>query len=349
MKHSFLILCFLIFIINRACTDIELPFIFSIDDIMMTELKFLDNNNEKSRLITIDLQNDKSLINRNTNQSISDEIINISNKVFKFSYNTCEKWHEQRLSFIYGLNNTSFVNQLKEQKIIKQSQFSFYPIKGDINYKGIIYFDKLNPSLISNKKAKFCEVVNNQWACLLQTITFNNYEYSINDIIQFDTKMFPMVIPYDIYSTLTTKYNLNKCISITVYFDYESKVCKCKDIYTIVQQISLKIDNYHFSFNSSELFIKINDECYFMVFSKKKNIKWVFGTYFLLKYVSTFDNEKKLIVFYEDDISTNNWPFIVLIITLCILMFGITFLLSINSFCICKKDTVLSNETNTQI
>lgn len=317
------VIAFIILLIKKTiCSDIELPFSFSNDDIMMTELTFSDNY--KSMLIPIDLQSDKSYINRNLNQSASSDIINIGNQFFTFSYNTCQKYQEQSISFAYGLNNTSFVNQLKEQKIINKSTFSFYPLK-DPNYKGIIYFSKLNQSLISNKNKKSCSVRNNKWACLLQTISFNNNEYQVNDIIQFDTKMFPMIIPYDIFSILITKYALNKCTSIKVYFDYESKVCKCKDINNIIEKISLKIDNNLFSFNTSSLFINIHDDCYFMLFSKKDNVQWTFGTAFMLKFITTFDNENKEIIFYDDYIhKNNNFSYIFLITTTIILLFGLT-------------------------
>ena len=65
--------------------------------------------------------------------------------------------------------------------------------------------------------------------------------------------------------------------------------------------------NMTFTFNADELFYKFKGKLYFLIyFTNSYRIEWIFGKPFLKKYITVFDQDKKLIGFYENIIEKGN-------------------------------------------
>ena len=124
-------------------------------------------------------------------------------------------------------------------------------------------------------------------------------------------------------------------------FDYDIFVCEnnIKTKFNLFPEISLYYANfdYNFTFNYEDLFMFRNNKYYFkIVFLEGISNLWRFGLPFFLKYRLVFNQDKKQIGFYDDNIKiakdTNNynnsilkniWFWIILAIVFVVIIIGI--------------------------
>lgn len=208
------------------------------------------------------------------------------------------------------ISKHSLYNQLYEQGIIQYRSFIFIYNKNNL---GDIYFEGV-PSEYTQYKSKFkCEIINAsyKWGCLLHKITItsvtaNNVVFHIDDLISFQADERFMLVPESFMNELNklffTEYiQQEKCVSFKVFNQYTSIQCK-EDVVHLFPNISLYIGEFAMRLTYKEVF----DEKYgvgnFKLYTCKGNEKWMFGGYFLMKYVTYFDYERKEISVYTNDI-----------------------------------------------
>ena len=91
-------------------------------------------------------------------------------------------------------------------------------------------------------------------------------------------------------------------MNIYYYCDDDINLDKFKTLKFFIKDVNLT-----FEFNSKDLFYKSGNQIYFLIyFNDKKNVDWILGEPFLKKYLIGFDQDKKIILFLNDNFEKNN-------------------------------------------
>ena len=91
-------------------------------------------------------------------------------------------------------------------------------------------------------------------------------------------------------------------MNIYYYCDDDINLDKFKTLKFFIKDVNLT-----FEFNSKDLFYKNGNQIYFLIyFNDKKNVDWILGEPFLKKYLIGFDQDKKIILFLNDNFEKNN-------------------------------------------
>ena len=283
--------------------------------------------------------NDKKINNMNFFLSIDiDPQISKTTKAGMIGLNERYKKHKKEAL----LKNKNFINQLKEKKIISSYSFYFqyteydkgefiiggYPHEYDKNYNKNNY--------VETKIEHFEE--GSQWQILFDNITYGDksFTYRNKATINLEYGM--------IYSTQDYKANIdknffieqlkiNKCWSKPVTL---SKTSTNNFIYICDKDVNisnvkplkfiLKDINMTFEFDYHDLFELYDDKYYFMVLLRKNENTWNLGKPFFKKYTMVFDQDLKIIGFYNKNKIVPTNPSFIKIIFLFILI-GILILL----------------------
>lgn len=227
-------------------------------------------------------------------------------------------------------NEFSFINQMKENKIINRRIFSVLykdkSITDDPMFDGQILFGLYPHELTSrydDKNLKWVQTKDNTWKINFDTIEFNNEEkLDINDV-EFDIGLNLMVGPEEyrikIYENFLKK-NIDKNICKEEIF-FNKKDNQFYLAYSCIYDLDLenfptlsffnKELNYSIVMDSRQLLCVYKGIVYLKVVFKKKaeNKKWIFGRSFMELYPLVFDVDNKRIGFYKVEIS-NDHPFI---------------------------------------
>ena len=113
-------------------------------------------------------------------------------------------------------------------------------------------------------------------------------------------------------------------------FYYCKNDSKVKDNFKEINFYS-KVLNYTFILNVNDVFVNVNNITYFLVLFEKNKIlnRWVLGKLFIKKYQLIFDQDKKVIDFYCNQIEKSNLFYLILIFLfiICIILILINLLL----------------------
>ena len=205
--------------------------------------------------------------------------------------------------------NDSFISQLKAQNKIDKVIFSIVP---KTNSKGLIYLGGLPEKIAENKSFAICKVIeeNMAWGCQLNSIMFqtknwNINRFPINQYGYFQSSggfvMIPKWFAQYLNETFFNQYLENKkCKYHIPFLNYYNFECNC-DVFDNYLSISFVFDNYHFNFSLSQVVAKYQNRCDLLLYYLEENEdKWVFGSEFLINYISTFDSDNKQIIFYSN-------------------------------------------------
>lgn len=205
--------------------------------------------------------------------------------------------------------NDSFLSQLKAQNKINKMIFSIVP---ETNNKGLIYLGGLPKNITQNKSFAFCQVKEKTmaWGCqlnsiLLQTKNWNINSIPINQYGYFQSSggfvMIPKWFAQYLNETFFNQYLENKKCKYNVPFmDFYNYICNC-EIFDDFLSLSFVFDNYHFNFSLSQVIAKYKNRCDLLLYYLEENEdKWVFGSEFLLNYISTYDSDNRKITFYSN-------------------------------------------------
>ena len=284
-----------------------------------------------------------------------------SNDIFSLAINSKEKKEKEekfnfflstemslKLSGILGLsissvrkdlNEYGFIYQLRNKKLIESRSFFIKYNEKNKNIGELIigkYPHEIYPKEFKENKFKFTRSYINSYK---ESFTFNfDVVYYNNELIQEravssleieknfiqGTAEFGVLITKNFFS----KYvDLNLCKEVKFKLIFYSYICdKNIDLSDFgVLKFILKDANFSFVFEANDVFYEMNNELYFMIFySKLSGNSWSFGKIFFQKYLIVFDQERKIIGFYErnhDNIIIK--PFLIILVICALIIFNI--------------------------
>ena len=245
------------------------------------------------------------------------------------------------------IENTNFIYQLKKRDIIESYGFSFFfDIKNEDKGELIIggypheYNNNFNGRYLKFEKSEIDNSIYS-WSIKFNKISFGNFIISENDLTSFTidyngfigNEIFHNFIFDNLFKNLIDKKECFKNLSeydFKLYFYYCKSDSKVKDNFSDINFYS-KVLNYTFVLNVNDVFLNVNNTIYFLVLFEKNKIlnRWVLGKPFMKKYQLIFDQDKKVIGFYCNQIEKSNFFYIILIFLfiICIILILINLLI----------------------
>ena len=209
--------------------------------------------------------------------------------------------------------NINFLKQLKEKKVISNYTWN---LKYLDNNNGIITFGSF-PHMYNNlflkENLRFTSTSFNEnnldWNIFFDKIIFNNNKEQIifkgSTICELNLERDLIKAPFE-YKFIFIKYifNQSKCeevnVSTNIFYicDKKTKIYKLPSI-----QFKSRDLNFTFEMTYKDLFKEINGKLFFLVyfnkFDKNQFKFWILGKPFIKKYQFIFEQEKRLVGFYQ--------------------------------------------------
>ena len=248
----------------------------------------------------------------------SDIIMIGDNKLYFHFYVPISRKEDHSLTLAYQVEKEefSFVHILKKQKLINKLIYSIFP---NNPYEGNFYFG--TPPTVPNKSTEGkCNIINDKWACsILSGKISDNFIYNTSsnaNITLFQIKEKFVYVPKGFLEFIVRSLNTfnirNKRCEVTSNARKEYYYIYCDDPLLIGNHsISFLIGEYEFTCPLSTYFsISSNSAMSNIMYHKRKCLEmtnntkqecWIFGSDFILKYVSSFDYENNVITFISKD------------------------------------------------
>ena len=209
--------------------------------------------------------------------------------------------------------NINFLKQLKEKKVISNYTWN---LKYLDNNNGIITFGSF-PHMYNNlflkENLRFTSTSFNEnnldWNIFFDKIIFNNNKEQIifkgSTICELNLERDLIKAPFE-YKFIFIKYifNQSKCEEINVntnifyVCDKKTKIYKLPSI-----QFKSRDLNFTFEMTYKDLFKEINGKLFFLIYFNKLDKNqfkfWILGKPFIKKYQFIFEQEKRLVGFYQ--------------------------------------------------
>ena len=243
--------------------------------------------------------------------------------------------------------NTNFIYQLKKRDIIDSYGFSFFFDK-KIDDKGELIIGGYPHEYNSNFNGRYLKFEKSEidgtiysWSIKFNKISFGNHIFSENYLTSFTidyngfigNELFHNFIYENLFKNLIEK---KECFqnfseySFKLIFYYCNNNSKVKENFKDINFYS-KVLNYTFVLNVNDVFVNVNNNIYFLVLFEEKKIldRWVLGKPFMKKYQLIFDQDKKVIGFYCNQLEKSNLFYIIMIclFILCIILILINVLI----------------------
>ena len=238
-------------------------------------------------------------------------------------------------------NEYSFINQMKEHKIIEKRIFSVLykdkSITDDPMFDGQILFGLFPHEMTSRYKEndlKWIPTKDNTWKINFDFIEYNNKERLNITEVEFDIGLNLIIGPEEyrkkIYEDYFRKYIDKELCKEEIFFNkidnqfYLAYSCKYDLDVENFPTLSLynKILNYTIEVDYNQLLCVFKGIVYFKVVFKKtaQNKKWIFGRAFMELYPLVFDVDNKKIGFYKVEITKDNiWVILILFLTILVI------------------------------
>ena len=209
--------------------------------------------------------------------------------------------------------NINFLKQLKEKKVISNYTWN---LKYLDNNNGIITFGSF-PHMYNNlflkENLRFTSTSFNEnnldWNIFFDKIIFNNNKEQIifkgSTICELNLERDLIKAPFE-YKFIFIKYifNQSKCeevnVSTNIFYicDKKTKIYKLPSI-----QFKSRDLNFTFEMTYKDLFKEINGKLFFLIYFNKLDKNqfkfWILGKPFIKKYQFIFEQEKRLVGFYQ--------------------------------------------------
>ena len=208
------------------------------------------------------------------------------------------------------INKKNIINELKEKKIISSYLFT---IKYKEEDKGELIigeyphnYDKknYNKDLYSEIRLNYFKNDYSRWQIIFDNVTYGNNEikrgnnaiFSIEYGILYSTKNYKAMIDKEFFSEYVKNFkckfkevNIEKSIKgdYLYYCDKDINISKLKNV------------NMTFEFDYNDLFELHDDKYYFLVLMRKESDIWYLGKPFFKKYQLIFNQDNKVIGFYD--------------------------------------------------
>ena len=204
-------------------------------------------------------------------------------------------------------NNNNF---FKEINFKLRGKINIATIKYNNDYEGELIFGNFSDMNINNNNY-YSTIVDNKhiysqgWRIYFESIKFNNEKYNGNNHILFSIENGMIKGPLELNQIfLKNVFIKNKCNKyilksyITFYYcDDDIDYSNFPDIFFYNMEL-----NYTFILKKEELFLKIKNKIYFLIYFTENNHfdNWVLGKPFLKKYQFYFDYQHLKIGFFKE-------------------------------------------------
>ena len=260
--------------------------------------------------------------------------------IFGLNQEYCKKNHKEII------NKKNIINELKEKKIISSYLFS---IKYKEEDKGELIigeyphnYDKknYNEKLYSEIRLNYFKNDYSRWQIIFDNVTYGNEEikrgnnaiFSIEFGMIYSTKNYKAMIDKEFFieyfknlKCKTEQVNIEKNIKgdYFYYCDKDVNISKLKNLNFFNKNL-----NMTFEFNYNDLFELHDDKYYFLVLMRKESDIWFLGKPFFKKYQLVFNQDNKVIGFYNNKkVIHSNFVFYLKIILIMILILVIVYLI----------------------
>ena len=262
-----------------------------------------------------------------------------------------EKDQISYLGLKYSKNKNSFINQLKENKIIINRIFTVLykenSINDDTQFDGQILFGLLPHDLTSRYQEKdlFWTPINNQnkneddliWEIKFDSIFYNNEEESIKvKEAEFDLNLNIIVGPEEYRQKIFNNYferfiKQKLCKEEIMYNNLDKQFYigySCKHDFDIEDFPTLsfysKDLNGTYTFNYNQLLCVFKDRVFLRIIFKKNgdNKKWILGRAFMELFPVVFDLDNNRIGLYKIQLDENHPLFVFIFLILVTSIFG---------------------------
>ena len=247
-------------------------------------------------------------------------------------------------------NKYSFINQLKEKKIILNRRFSILykenSISDNTQFDGQILFGLLPHEMTMryNEEDLHWISINNEnsnindlkWQVKFDSVKYNNEEESISiKEVEFDLSLNLIIGPEEykekIFKNYFEKFIKEKICKEEIFYNKKDNqfyiTYSCKQYYDIEDFPTLsfysKELNETLTMKYEQLLCMFKDRVFLKVVFKKnaENKKWIFGRAFMEVYPLVFDIDNKKIGYYKIKISESHPVFLFLFFILVISIF----------------------------
>ena len=244
------------------------------------------------------------------------------------------------------INKKNIINELKEKKIISSYLFT---IKYKEEDKGELIigeyphnYDKknYNKDLYSEIRLNYFKNDYSRWQIIFDNVTYGNNEikrgnnaiFSIEYGMLYSTKNYKAMIDKEFFSEYVKNFkckfkevNIEKSIKgdYLYYCDKDINISKLKKLTFFNRNL-----NMTFEFDYNDLFELHDDKYYFLVLMRKESDIWYLGKPFFKKYQLIFNQDNKVIGFYDyKKVIPNNNIFYFKLTVLIILILVVIYLI----------------------
>jgi hypothetical protein len=243
-------------------------------------------------------------------------------KYFNYHY-----YNSTNSSIIYfpSLDNVNFLIQIKNKQNINSNIYTLYFYKKNnfFDFKGEFIIGKymheidkkFNEKYLKQKQAGY-SLNTVEWIFDFDEVYFGNsiLKYSENAKINIEKGMF--IGTENFYYLIKNEFfNLNKNNCFEVFYNennFSSFICDLNVNFSNFKELKFKIksENFLFIFTYKDLFAKFKNKYYFLIefnhIKYKDYSGWILGKIFLQKYQITFNQDSKMIYWYEGYVNFDN-------------------------------------------
>ena len=216
------------------------------------------------------------------------------------------------------INKKNIINQLKEKKIISSYLFS---IKYNEEDKGELIigeyphnYDKknYNKNLLSEIRINYFKNEYSRWQIIFDNVKYGNEEikrgnkviFSIEYGMLYSTRNYKAMVDKEFFFQYTKKFKCKiQVVNIEKKSDQNDYIYYCDKDVDISKLKNLTFYNKNlnmtFEFDYNDLFELHDDKYYFLVLMRQNSDIWFLGKPFFKKYQLIFNQDNKVIGFYD--------------------------------------------------
>lgn len=192
----------------------------------------------------------------------------------------------------------SFINNLYNNKLIKEKIFSFNKVESDV-----LYFGKPTNEINKRKYSGDCKIRNNKWACQMINVYIGDQSYNSKSNVILDPKVLGIYIPEPFFKWLDNIFfkeqKKNKSCSYENFYEHYFYFCDCNTSKNF-PDLHFGIGNYIYTMTHNDLFFIYEDYCIFGMETVQRS-DFIFGTYFIKLFDIEFNFDSKRITFATDN------------------------------------------------
>lgn len=262
----------------------------------------------------ISLESPISMLGLSNNNKVNSSYgeIGIKNTRVPIDYSYSTQYSKYIITFALNAQNRSLIPQMYESNKIDKKIFSILPRDEQI-YSGYLYIGGFPSNIEGKLPYGECDALFNKWACKLEEVYFDSYYEQLQDNYVWNRTgviYFSLDISRKIYAP---KAYMEMLINSLFKGFFSNETCKIirkqiecygKSFYdNFPDTINIKIDGYVYSLPKQSLFDRKENFYYFIITEPNERYdshSWVFGYRFISQFTTTFDMDKKKIMFFTD-------------------------------------------------